>query len=148
MWARQSRLMFSFQRRRPAPNDGPRPSPRSGFDPSVVVISVSADVAEDLPTLGQVLGDGFAVVVDEPDAAAVALVGPVGPVGVAFLRMAHPRPALVVVDRARIDTKVSAACVHAGAAGYVSRRSVEDVAACVRSLAAGGTPAGAAALAS
>jgi DNA-binding NarL/FixJ family response regulator len=75
------------------------------------------------------------VVVDEPDAGVVAVVGPVGPVGVAFLRLAHPHPAWLVVDRVRFDARTSAACMDAGAAGYVSRRSVEEVAACIRSLA-------------
>jgi DNA-binding NarL/FixJ family response regulator len=135
MSARHSRTMFNLQRRHSSRQNPPRPSSLRALDPRLVIVSVSADVAEDLPTLGEALGDGYAVVVDEPDAGVVAVVGPVGPVGVAFLRMAHPRPALLVVDRARVDSLSSAACLHAGADGYISRRSVDEVAACIRALA-------------
>jgi hypothetical protein len=101
----------------------------------VIPVSVSADLLEVYPTLGEALGDGLRVVVDDPDACAVAVVGPVGPVGVAFLQMAHPRPALLVVDYAPIDPRTAAACLDAGAAGYLTRPTAREVAASIRALA-------------
>jgi hypothetical protein len=133
MFARHSGLMFSLKRNRHRAE--PTPLAPAGLDPRVIRISVSAGLAEDLPTLGDVLGEGFAVVVDDLDGCTVAAVGPVGAVGVGLLRMAHPRPALLVVDHALIDPRRAAACLDAGAAGYISRRSVTEVAACIRSLA-------------
>ncbi|MDQ6725083.1 MAG: hypothetical protein M3066_02770 [Actinomycetota bacterium] len=39
------------------------------------------------------------------------------------------------MDHVRADPRTAAACLDAGAARYVTRRSVTEVAACIRSLA-------------
>jgi hypothetical protein len=96
---------------------------------------VSADLLEEYPTLEEALGDGLVAMVDEPDACVVAVVGPVGPVGVAFLRTAHRRPAFLVVDYAPVDPRSAAACLAAGAAGYLTRPTASEVAATIRALA-------------
>lgn len=129
--------MLSLRRHR-APRS-PLSTPPTDPVPGPIHISVSADLVEDLPGLATALGAGFVVVVDQPDACAVAVVGAVGPVGVAFLRMAHPRPALVVVDHGRPDARNAAACLDAGATLYVTRTLVAKVAGSIRSVARSAT---------
>jgi hypothetical protein len=103
--------------------------------PGSVRVSVSYDVTEDFPSLDVELGAGFELSVDQPDGAAVAVVGPVGPVGVAFLCTAHLGTDLVVVDQFATDPGTVTACLDAGAAAYLCRPTVIQLSACVRSLA-------------
>ena len=125
--------MFSLGRRGDPDQRRNAASP-AHLDPRVTTVSLSAGLAETLPTLVNALGDRFAVVVDEPDSSAVALVAPIGAVGVAFFRIVHPVPALVVVDHGWANPEIVAACLDAGAGAYIASRSATEVAACIRNL--------------
>jgi hypothetical protein len=101
------------------------------------VISVSGGLhGGACASLADLLGAGYRVVVDAPEGAAVAVVGPVGPFGVAFLRARYPRTALLVVDHHHDATPGRAALyLDAGADAYESERSAAAVAAHVKALA-------------
>lgn len=130
--------MFALRDHAQHHGDGRHPLPTRAGDGAVATVSVSADVLEDYPQLAGALGAGLTLAVDQPHEAVVAVVGPVGPIGVQFLRAVHPRPALVVVDRGGTDPRVIAASIEAGASSYLTRPTVTEMAARIRSLALAG----------
>jgi hypothetical protein len=99
------------------------------------MVSVSGGLGSLAPALALALGPGFDVVVDRPSDALVALIGPVGLPGVRFLKLRHPRTALIVVDRATPDPDRSVGYLDAGADGYLNRRTTDEIAAHVRAVA-------------
>jgi hypothetical protein len=119
------------RRRTTASGDPSEWAPGDGF-----VISVSGGLHDGpCASLADLLGTGYRVVVDVPEGAAVAVVGPVGPFGVAFLRARYPHTALVVVDHHHDATAGRAALyLDAGADAYESERSAAAIAAHVKAL--------------
>jgi DNA-binding response OmpR family regulator len=64
------------------------------------------------------------------------IVGPVGPAGVAFLRISHPGVVLLVVDRRGYGPRPVEAVAHldSGADGYLANPLVVEVASHVQAL--------------
>jgi DNA-binding response OmpR family regulator len=65
------------------------------------------------------------------------LTGPVGPAGVAFLRICYPKAALLVIDRRGRPGRSSAVVdnLEAGADGYLTSPTLAEVASHVQALA-------------
>jgi hypothetical protein len=104
-------------------------------DRAASVVSVSAGLEGALAALPELLGDEFRILVDQPEGSLVSIVGPVGLPGIAFLKLLHPHPALLVVDpRWETSPERAAGYLDAGADGYVSGTSARVVAAHVRAL--------------
>lgn len=98
-------------------------------DPGISVL-LSPGLAEMAPALAHVLGSEFDVTTEAVRAHGVMITGPVGPVGVAFLRASYPGIGLLVVDRRWPGRRPTEAVVHleAGADGYLSNPTIVEVA--------------------
>jgi hypothetical protein len=112
-------------------------------DHDAVVVLLSPGLVDIAVLLAEVLGPGFVVQSDGPGASGVMLVGPLGPVGVAFLRVSHPGVVLLVVDRRGSGSHAVEAVAHleAGADGYLANPPVAEVASHVQALARRRRPA-------
>jgi hypothetical protein len=127
--------MLGIHWRRPSP---PPPLGLGAAAPRTAVpvpVSVSSGVDERLPGLGDALGRGIDVVVDEPSRSAVMIVGAIGPAGVAFLRARYPSARVLVLDHyAAAEMRAASGYLDAGADAYLTSASLGEVAAHVRAL--------------
>jgi hypothetical protein len=107
----------------------------SGATTSCPVL-LSPGLAEIAPTLSDLLGPDFAVSTERIGTGGVMVTGPVGPVGVAFLRASYPGVRLLVVDRRWAGRRTGEAVIHleAGADGYLSSPTIAEVASHVQAL--------------
>jgi hypothetical protein len=96
-------------------------------------VSVSPGVHERLPGLQEALGRGIEVVVDEPHASEVMIVGGIGAAGVEFLRARYPSTRLLVLDHC-VPATEGPAYLDAGADAYLAGAPLSEVAAHVRAL--------------
>jgi hypothetical protein len=102
-----------------------------------VPVVLSPGLAELAVPLTNALGPPFRVLSDGSVNTGVMIVGPLGPVGIAFLRASHPGVVLLVVDRRWSSSQPNEAVAHleAGADGYLASPMVAEVASHVRALA-------------
>jgi hypothetical protein len=105
--------------------------------PAAVPVLLSPGLAELAGPLTSALGAGFRVLTDGSVNTGVMIVGPLGPVGIAFLRASHPEVVLLVVDRRWSSSQPNEAVAHleAGADGYLASPLMAEVASHVRALA-------------
>ena len=101
-----------------------------------ISVLLSPGLAEISPSLSRVLGPEFDVTTERVRVGGIMITGPVGPVGVAFLRASYPGVGLLIVDRRWPSRRPSEAVVHleAGADGYLSSPSIVEVASHVLAL--------------
>ena len=102
-----------------------------------IPVLLSAGMAEMAPALSAALGAGFDVTTEPRSARGVMLTGPVGPAGVAFLRVCYPQAALLVIDRRWRAARSNEVVVNleAGADGYLANPTLAEVASHVQALA-------------
>jgi hypothetical protein len=116
-----------------APAVEPKSSPR----PPGLSVLLSPGLAEVAPALAPALGPGFAVMTDQVVGRGIMVSGPVGPIGVAFLRASYPGVGLLIVDRRWPSRRPAEAVVHleAGADGYLASPTVAELASHIQALA-------------
>lgn len=102
-----------------------------------IPVLLSAGLAEMAPTLSRALGPSFEVTTEPRSDRGVMLTGPVGPAGVAFLRVCYPQAALLVIDRRWRAGRSNEVVVNleAGADGYLTGPTLAEVASHIQALA-------------